>query len=266
MKLNILISCMNEDPNSLIKNSNIYTDSVIIDQCDETKEELMQINNSAIKYVMTKERGLSNSRNMALETCDSDVCLVSDDDEVFVNNLESVVLDAYKSIKDADIIIFEIKNYKKSIKSKMHRMKRFELLKVSSWQISFKRKSIIDNKIFFDSNIGSGTGNGGGEEIKFLLDCHRKGLKIYYVPKIICEVNHTESQWFFGYNKNYFFQRGATTSYYMGKFLAFIYGIYFVLTKRKLYIDEISSKNAMLEIIHGIKTGISIIGDQDGKK
>lgn len=265
MKLNILISCMNNDPFSLIKNSNIYTDSVVIDQCNDTKIEHLQINNCQIKYIMTKERGLSNSRNMALRNCNSDLCLISDDDEKFVNGLESIITDSYKSIKDADVIIFGIKNYKKSIKNNIHRMKKFELLKVSSWQITFKRKIILDNNIYFDSNIGSGTGNGGGEEVKFLLDCHKKGLKIYYIPKIICEVNHTKSQWFFGYNKDYFFQRGATTSYYMGKSLAFFYGLYFVLTKRKLYKKEITPINAILEIMKGIKTGININGDQHEK-
>ena len=51
------------------------------------------------------------------------------------------------------------------------------MLRVCSCQITFKRASIIDNKLIFDVKLGAGTGNGAGEENKFLLDCYDKGLK-----------------------------------------------------------------------------------------
>ena len=129
------------------------------------------------------------------------------------------------------------------------------LLRVSSWMISFKLES-IRNKIYFDNKIGSGTGNGGGEEIKFLLDCDKAGLKIYYYTFCIGEVNHKKSQWFEGYNEKYFFQRGATTRYYMGLFWSFIYEVYFFVTKRRLYIANLSMLQAAKYLIAGIRVNI----------
>ncbi|WP_243120386.1 glycosyltransferase family A protein [Clostridium paraputrificum] len=258
MELNILISCMFNDPIKLIDNSNIDCNAIIIDQCDNNFKKNMTINGKNIKYYQTTERGLSKSRNMAIKKSNGDICLICDDDELFVDNLEEIICNAYEDIPDADIIIFSIGNYPKSIKKTIHEMKKLELLKVSSWQISFRRNSVLNSGVLFDQNIGSGTGNGGGEEIKFLLDCYKKGLKIYFVPENICDVNHNESQWFFGYNENYFVQRGATTCYYMGNVLAFFYGIYFVMTKRNLYKANLSSFKALKCIMIGMKRGIKL--------
>lgn len=252
----ILVSCMNEDAVDLVQRSNIRCDCVIVDQCDQACQESIPFEYGTITRVCTVERGLSNSRNMAINHADSEICLISDDDEIFVDDLQESILKAYSEIPDADIIIFRIKNFPTKIKRKVHRMKKLELLRTSSWMISFKLKS-VKYKIRFDNKIGSGTGNGGGEEIKFLLDCYKMGLRIYHYPFEIGEVNHQKSQWFEGYNQNYFFQRGATTKYYMGTFWALIYGLYFVVTKYHMYkTKEFGMVDAMKCLLAGIKSGI----------
>ena len=251
----ILVSCMGEDTINLVKRSNIRSNCVVVDQCDVNIEETIDYEFGSIKRVCSTERGLSNSRNMAIEKADSDYCLISDDDEIFVDDLKENVLKAYGEIPEADIIVFRMSNFNSRIKNVTHKMKKHELLRVSSWMISFKLKS-IKNKICFDNKIGSGTGNGGGEEIKFLLDCYKAGLKIYYYAFCIGEVNHNKSQWFEGYNEKYFFQRGATTRYYMGFFWSFMYGLYFIMTKRNLYSANISMIQATKCLIAGIRASI----------
>ena len=251
----ILVSCMDEDTISLVKRSNIRSDCVVVDQCNENIEETIDFEFGSIKRVCTTERGLSNSRNMAIEKADSAYCLIADDDEIFVDDLKENVLKAYSEIPEADIIVFGMTNFKSKIENVVHKMKKHELLRVSSWMISFKLKS-IRNKIYFDNKIGSGTGNGGGEEIKFLIDCYKAGLKIYYHTFCIGEVNHNKSMWFGGYNKKYFFQRGATTRYYMGLFWSFTYGLYFIVTKRNLYTANMSMIQATKYLIAGIRANI----------
>lgn len=50
--------------------------------------------------------------------------------------------------------------------------------------------------------MGSGTGNGGGEENRFLLDCRKAGFKMFYIPKVIASIGKGDSKWFKGYTEN----------------------------------------------------------------
>lgn len=84
--------------------------------------------------------------------------------------------------------------------------------------------------------MGSGTGNGGGEEIKFLFDCLKAGLVIWYVPIIIASIQDgSKSQWFKGFTRQYFFNKGWSNKMILGKFWACIYAAYFTITHYNKY-------------------------------
>ena len=126
-------------------------------------------------------------------------------------------------------------------------------MKVSSWQISFRKKSLTEKKIAFDELLGAGTGNGAEEELRFLLDCEKAGLKIYYVPIEIASVGQEESTWFTGYTEQFFYNRGATTRYILGSVLSFLYAVYYVLRKKNLYNKDITTARALRATLRGIK-------------
>ena len=127
-----------------------------------------------------------------------------------------------------------------------------ELFHVSSVRITFKRKSILHKGILFDINMGSGTGNGGGEEIDFLLRCYKAGLKIYYMPLEIATMKESGSQWFWGFNDDFFYQRGTSTRHMLGLPLSVLYAFYYVFTHKKMYIKDISMKRALEMTLKGI--------------
>jgi len=58
-------------------------------------------------------------------------------------------------------------------------------MKVSTVEIAFRRKVIIDNKLRFDESFGLGTNFPTGSEFIFLTDALKKGLNILYVPEVI---------------------------------------------------------------------------------
>lgn len=176
---------------------------------------------------------------------------MSDDDEFFVEDLESIVLKAYDYFQDADIIIFNMNNRPRTLGDIPRRLRKYELLKVSSWQISFRLKS-VKNKIKFDSRLGAGTGNGASEENKFLLDCYKSNLKIYYYPAEIASVAQNQSTWFHGYDHKYFYNRGKTTRYILGYPMAVLYAFYFVIKKRTLYKKDTTLFKALKAILKGI--------------
>lgn len=249
MNFQVLLSCMFQDDFDIIEKSNLTNVStLIINQC--AKDNVVSYSKKHV-IINSRTRGLSVSRNIAIKNSNADVCLLSDDDEVFIDDLENVILNAYEQFKQADVIIFDFKDRKKRLGNKPRRLRKYEMLKISSWQISFKLKSIKD-KIFFDTKLGAGTNNGACEENKFLLDCYKNGLKIFYNPVEIGFVKQDVSTWFNGYNDIYFYNRGKTTRYILGLVLSIIYGIYFVFMKRKLYKNTITMKDAFVNLFKGI--------------
>ena len=53
--------------------------------------------------------------------------------------------------------------------------------RIASVQIAFRNNNLIRSTPF-NIKMGSGTGNGCGEENKFLLDCLKKRVQIKYIP------------------------------------------------------------------------------------
>lgn len=204
MQLEVLISCMNQKDTSIVQKSKLTGDVLIINQCEIESQEQIYRGNQRIRMVSTNQRGLSNSRNLAIHLSDRDICLLCDDDEVFEEDYESIVLESFEKLRDADIIAFDVSHKKTRLKSKTQRIRWLKSLKLSSVQLAFRRKSVIERMCFFDSHMGAGSGNGCGEENKFLWDCLKKGLTIYYVPRTIAGLLTKDSTWFSVYDKNFF--------------------------------------------------------------
>ncbi len=252
MRLEILLSCMHRTDGLIVEESGILGDALVINQCDrEEIQEFPTKKGRAIIY-STTARGLTKSRNEAIEKSRADICMLCDDDEVFAPDYEEKILSAYETLDDADIIVFKMINRPTSLGDKTVRIKFPKTMKVSSWQISFRRESLIKTGVRFDPLLGAGTENGAEEELKFLLDCQRAGLKIYYVPKEIAEVGQTESTWFKGFSRQFFINRGATTRYILGFFPACLYALYYIIKKRREYGGQISPIKATKAIFYGI--------------
>ena len=189
---------------------------------------------------------------MAIQNARADICLLCDDDEIFASDYENIILNAYHLLPQADIIIFKMENRQPSFPDRIMRLRFPKTLKVSSWQISFRREKLLKTNIHFDELLGAGTGNGAEEELKFLLDCQRAGLQIWYVPEIIASVAQTESTWFEGFNETFFENRGATTRYILGTGLSAVYAIYYIVRKKNMYSKTIPPKEALKAIFRGI--------------
>jgi len=266
MKLDILMSCMHQTDFSLIEKSNIIGNAVIINQCDREEYSEFSTEHGVAKMYSVQERGLTKSRNMAISKSDADICLLCDDDEVFSSNYEDGIISAYNSLPQADVIIFKMINRAPSFSDKIQKIRFPKTMKVSSWQISFRRESLLKTGVMFDELLGAGTENGAEEELKFLQDCIKAKLNIYYVPFEIATVAQSASTWFNGFDEAFFEKRGATTRYILGAFTASLYALYYVFRKRKLYNRQISFGKALKAIFRGIKNNkVSKLAKQQRK-
>lgn len=250
MKLEILVSCMNQTDCSILDEINVQSDVVVVNQCGKNSFDEFEYRGKDgtahnVKFISVDQVGLSKSRNKALSHSVSDICLLCDDDEFLFDGSSGVIIDAFIDNPDFDIIAFGLDYSKKKYPNKRKKLNRFDLLKVNSPQIAFRRDRIVDNKINFDELMGSGTGNGGGEENKFLMDCYKSGLKILFLPEKIARINNSSpSLWNSGFDERYFVNRGWSTRRILGLPLSFIYLIVFTISKYNLYKSEISILDA----------------------
>lgn len=264
MTLEVLMSCMHQSDDALVRKSALTGNVLMVNQCGHNGYVEYENQFGRVRMLSTDDRGLTKSRNVAISNATADICLICDDDEVFESDYEERILTAYQVNPQADVIIFKMANRPASFADKTMRLRFPKTMKVSSWQISFRRKRLLESGVRFDELLGAGTGNGAEEELKFLLDCERAGLAIYYVPIVIASVAQEASTWFSGFNETFFENRGATTRYILGAGLASIYAVYYVVRKKQLYQGTITSGNALLATFRGIRE--NKIGKQAAQK
>ena len=245
MTFNLLISCMHQSDASIIEKSNVQSDVVVVNQCDSNSvEEFDFVNKKGrichAKFICTTERGLSKSRNMAIRNSWGDVCQICDDDEYIEDNTEDVILKAYKENPDVALIAFSLmrKDISKTYPKKKKILGFKQILKTSSLQITFSRKLMGDKQVWFDEKMGSGTGNGGGEENMFMLECRRKHFKMLYCPDVIATVLPSNSQWFHGYTKKFFEDTGWINRRLFGFAVGSLYSMYTLFSKRRAYVKH----------------------------
>lgn len=225
----VLISCMFQDE-SIVERTGVQTNVVVVNQCDEECVREYDFQNKVgrtchVKFISTCQRGLSRSRNMAIKNCSDDICLICDDDELLVDNYEDIILQQYLMHPNEQCITFALlrKDIVKHYPKKGGYLGFKESLHISSHQITFRRRFLVDKSIVFDQKMGSGTGNGGGEENKFIIDIKKSGAKIFFVPEVIATVNPGASQWFDGYTTKYFLDRGWVVRRLFGGIIGYIY-------------------------------------------
>lgn len=259
MKLEVLISTMNlkniDENIELMKKMNVKTNSLTINQI--TKPEIRKFDkfNVKNKIISKKEKGLSRSRNLAIKSAETDICILADDDVIYKNGYEKIIEKEYEKDKKSDIICFwvESDNNRRKIK-RMYtsRIGKIRAMRVRSVQITFRRDSILKNNIKFDENFGAGTYYDRGEEIIFLRECIEKGLKVKFVNKKIADVSQKKSTWFKGYNEIFFKKQGVifyrmSPKYY--KLLIF----QFAIRKYKLYKNKLKMKDAVKYMLMGVE-------------
>lgn len=243
MKVEVLLSCMfQQDIPSLVQRTNIRTDALVVNQCDIEGEESFEFVDDSgkrcrVRTIHTTERGLSRSRNMAINNATGDVCLFCDDDIVLDNGYERSIIEAFEKYPNETIIAFRINYNKKQYLEQTFKVGIFKAARISSVQIVFNRRK-IDKSIHFCEKMGSGSGNGGGEENKFLVDCIRSGYSVRYVPSLILTVKPlSESQWFHGFDKQYWLNRGWSAKMIYGPCLGYLY-LWYTLVFRCYRIDK----------------------------
>lgn len=237
MKIEVLVATMNQENHKLIEKMNIQTNAIICNQSDNYSTEEIYYENNHIRFLSFNERGVGLNRNNALMRSNADICILADDDMVFVDDYEEKIRSVFKANPDADVVILNLLEpgsiryvTKKKFKVRFHNFMRF-----GAARIAYRNKSVTKEGISFNIHFGGGTQFSAGEDALFLASCLKKKLKVIAVPTYIAELsNDRESTWFEGFNDKYFFDKGVLYAAISRKFCGFL-ALQYVLRRRFQY-------------------------------
>ncbi len=212
MKLEVLVTTMHGKDFSLYDKMNLQTDAVIANQCDVNGYSERKKGDRVVKLVSTTTRGLSRNRNIAIaHSCqDSDILMFSDDDLVFNDGYERLVMDEFAKHPEAEAIKFNLHDLSKTRKISMKRIEKWEkctrrnMSSSGVWGVAIRQKTLKRIGLFFNENYGPGTEYYCGEDSMFLQALINKHVAFYRSPIDIAGIDQTVSSWWNGYNEKLF--------------------------------------------------------------
>lgn len=252
MKIEVLISAMNVKDINFYEKFNLTTDALIINQCDHNGYEELDKGKFKIRMISTDTKGLGRSRNLAILNSRADIVVFCDDDEVFLEDYEKKIKEAFIEHSDVDFFVFRTiiyQNGEEIIKVREEKdLKIYNALRYGSVHFAFKREKIAEKNIYLSTYFGAGTGNGSGEDSIFIADCIRKGLRLRTSMKTIAKIYNDDSTWFKGFDEKFFYDKGKLAKALFPKMYRF-YIEYFIrrYPEKLVNVDIRRARQIMLE-------------------
>lgn len=260
MKVEVLVSAVNQSLKDIAERMGIESDAIIINQTDRIgyeEYELRCVNGvKKIKCYSFAERGVGLSRNNALMRASGDILLFSDEDIVYDSGYADKILGEFAKHPKADILLFNMRvgeSRATYYTEKFHRVHIWNAGRYPTYSFAVRRDKLQAANITFSLLFGGGARYSNGEDSLFLRDCLNYGLKAYAVPVEIGEERERESTWFKGYTKKFFFDRGVLYHFLYGR-LAYFMAVRFVAVHGKVMCIEIPPKIALRLMKKGIKS------------
>ncbi len=258
MSLQVLVSTMFKEDNSLLNEMNINSNSIIVNQADDDTTTTFRYKDNDVMFVTCNERGIGRSRNKCLSLATSEYAIFADDDVVYYDNYKDIILSEFKRLEGADIVLFNFDDedteraVRHNLKSK--KVNYFNCLRYGAVNIAIHTNKVKGKNLQFSLDFGGGAKYSSGEDSLFLVKCLKSGLKIYTSTETIGKISFRESSWFKGYNEKYFIDKGVLY-YYMSSKYAYLLCLQFAFRKYKMYSESMALTRAIKLLFNGVKVG-----------
>lgn len=255
MRVQVLASVMNQSMDNTVRQMQIDSDAIIINQCDRLAEERMERNGHRILFCSFMERGIGRSRNEAILRADGDICLFSDEDIVYEPGYASAIAAEFERNPKADMILFNVtvaeerRTYHITERKRVH---WFNCGRYGAVSFAVRRESLLASGITFSLLFGGGAKYSNGEDSLFLKDFMDKGYRVYTAPVTIGREVSEGSTWFDGYHKKFFMDRGVLYRHLYGR-MASLFALRFLLVHRRSFCKECGLKQAYRWMKEGIR-------------
>lgn len=212
-RFEILCVTMHQRDFSKLKEMNVHSDIVYANQADRTSYDELEFEGNTAKMITTATRGVGTNRNLALTYATADICLFADDDVIYNDNAEEVVMAEFNAHPDADIFIFHLSTddpVRRQISySKTKKCWRFCRMPWGGFRIAVRLSSIRKANIWFTTLFGGGCIFPSGEDSMFLSEARRKGLRFYVSKETIGRISFETSTWYTGADAKFYYGKGA---------------------------------------------------------
>jgi glycosyltransferase involved in cell wall biosynthesis len=252
-KLSILVSTVDGN----LKNNPAFFENIDFDTCEViVVQQLINSNkkltlNNPSQVFSYHEKGVSKSRNRALEKARTQIVLMADDDTQFIKGFEKEILNAHANHPEAHIITFQAMNslglpFKKYSDTPYKHSFR-TIFKISNIEVSINLSHFKERKLF-DENFGPGSACISGSDTVFVVDSYNKGLNMYYEPIPI--VIHPPVSSGRTYTEKQVYHKGIMYRRCFG-WMGFPLCILFAIKKHKEYKKDLSFFTFLKQMLKG---------------
>lgn len=255
MTIETLVSAVNQEVETLGKTMNLQTDAIIINQCKENSYLEYSMEDKKIMCYSFCEKGVGLSRNNGLLRSTADIILFADEDIVYVDGCEDLILKAFQDNPQADMLLFnvEVTAERATYDTKeKKRVRWYNSGRYPAYSIAVRREKLHRSNVTFSLLFGGGAKYSNGEDSLFLKECLDHGLVIYALPITIGREVPRPSTWFDGYHEKFFFDRGVLYHFLYGN-LKYIMALRFILKYQKTMCQEILPREAYQIMCRGMK-------------
>lgn len=246
----ILISTMNRDSLEFLvpmfTHSHFSIFSILIVNQTE-KDKILTSDFSNVRVINSFERGLSKSRNLALENAIGKILVIADDDIVYEEGFLTKIINAYHKFPDVAVINFSVVNSngnlikKYPLKPKSN-LNIFDILNTSSIEMTLNKSSIDKAKIRFDEHFGLGGIFEMGEEAIFLFDLKEKKKKLVFDHQVIAKHENETSSNKKNVIEKYYIQGALFSRIFKKKYIYWIFiKLFFDLKQHKIRFSNIKN-------------------------
>lgn len=257
MKLQLLVSAVDQNIPELIETMRLQSDAVIVNQCGRQDTEEIVRDGYTIEVLSSSEKGVGASRNLAMMHATNELLMFSDEDIVYDDGYAKKVEQAFADHPEADMLLFNVmamEGRRTYYNTDYHRINPRNYGRYPAYSIAAKTARLKESGVRFSLLFGGGAKYSNGEDSLFLRDCLSAGLKLYAIPVDLGHERERESTWFCGYNEKFFFDRGVLYHFLYGS-MARPLALRFLLLKKEEMCREISVGRAYRLMKAGIRQG-----------
>ena len=253
--LQVLVAAMHQSDFSLYNKMRLQSDAIIANQNGENNVSVQTINGHEVKLISTDTTGVGRNRNIALHAADADILLFADDDTAYYDGYAEAVMQAFRNQPDADLMVFgiDITRNGEVFKTKgvtKGRKRIWKALRYGTGVLAVRRQSILKANVFFSLLFGGGCVFSCGEDSLFLVECLRRGLKLYADPFVLGASAKDTSTWFAGFNKKFFYDKGVWIAAAFPR-IKHLIKFYFLLRQKKS--TDLSAGEMLRQMNRGIR-------------
>ncbi len=264
-RLQILVSSVNKKADKLPDIMGLRSDAVIVNQLigDKAPEGVsegdsnLEFKGHRALILNRREKGVGLSRNTAFEHSDHEIIQFGDDDIVYKDCYEKLILAEFDAHPEADIILFNVVQQpgRETYHNKdFSRVFWYNYGRYPAYAICARRDKLAGSGVKYSLLFGGGAPYMNGEDSLFLHDCLKAGLAIYRSPVEIGKEKAGESTWFKGYTDKFFYDRGVLYHFLYGN-MARVWGFRFLFKNRKTMCAEKGLGTCYKLLKKGIRKG-----------